>query len=211
MSYICSKIKLLAAKKRWRKRNAHNATRLGNRTFDFNNITVGNYSYGTINISTSCRSPRLRIGSFCSIAEGVTFITEDDHPLNTFSTFPFKVMVLGVDEPEALSKGGIILEDDVWIGHGATILDGVTVHRGGVVAAGAVVSKDVEPYTIVGGVPARPLKKRFDNETISRLSQFDYSSVDRLFIEKNLDLLYSPLVGDTIEVLLNDIRSGDEL
>ena len=132
-------------------------------------------------------------------------------PTDRFSTFPFKVMALGEEGPEATSKGGIVLEDDVWVGYRATILDGVTIHRGGVVAAGAVVCKDVPPYTVVGGVPAKPIKQRFDDATIARLMEFDYSKVDRLWIQERIQQLYSPLDEHVMLELLNEPGSGDEL
>ena len=124
---------LVLAHKRylWRKRNADNGTSLGRFVIGTDNITVGRGSYGPISVLTSESNPHVSIGAYCSIAEGVTFVTGDDHPLNTFSTYPFKVMTLGDSNPEAISKGGIEIDDDVWIGFGATILDGVHIHRGG--------------------------------------------------------------------------------
>ena len=115
----------------WRKRNANNGTSLGRYLVGTENISIGRGSYGPISILTSDINPKVTIGSFCSIAEGVTFITSDEHPVNYFSTYPFKVRLLGDKESEALTKGGIVVEDDVWIGYGATILDGVHIQRGG--------------------------------------------------------------------------------
>ena len=204
---------LVLAHKRylWRKRNADNGTSLGRFVIGTDNITVGRGSYGPISVLTSESNPHVNIGAYCSIAEGVTFVTGDDHPLNTFSTYPFKVMTLGDSNPEAISKGGIEIDDDVWIGFGATILDGVHIHRGGVVAAGAVVTKDVAPYTVVGGVPAKPLRTRFAQDTINKLLAFDYAAMDHKFIETHIDALYSPLEPSVLGGLLNDAGSGNEL
>ena len=208
---IRTKISLLRTKMRWRGINGDNGTYPVSPIADLSNIEIGRYSYGPIDVHTSSIAPCLTIGSFCSIASDVVFVTHDEHPTDRFSTFPFKVMVLGEEGPEATSKGGIVLEDDVWVGYRATILDGVTIHRGGVVAAGAVVCKDVPPYTVVGGVPAKPIKQRFDDATIARLMEFDYSKVDRLWIQERIQQLYSPLDERVMRELLNEPGSGDEL
>lgn len=201
---------LVFARYFWRTRNANNGTSLGRYLVGTENISIGRGSYGPISILTSDKNPKVVIGSFCSIADGVTFITGDEHPTDRFSTYPFKVILLGDKEGEALTKGGIIVEDDVWIGYGATILDGVHIHRGGVVASGAVVSKDVPPYTVVGGVPAKPIHTRFDSETIERLLSFDYSTMDMQFVKDHLDLLYAPLNSDALKELLSDAEDRNE-
>lgn len=123
--------RLSIAKLKWRRRNSGNGTYLDAHAVGFDNISVGDWSYGPLRIVTSSPNPSLRIGSFCSIAEGVSFITCDEHPLDHFSSFPFRVRMLGESMPEAIDKGGIIVEDDVWIGYGATVLDGVKIGRGG--------------------------------------------------------------------------------
>lgn len=99
-------IGLNRAKVRWRKRNPGNGTNLGLRAVGTDNIEIGDYSYGTLNVLTSAANPRLKIGRFCSIARDVTFVIDDNHPTDTFSTFPFKVVALGKLGPEALSRGG---------------------------------------------------------------------------------------------------------
>lgn len=83
----------------------------------------------------------LNIGSYCSIAQKVSFIMNNEHRMDTFSSYPFKHYFTKDKDPEALSKGGINIGDDVWIGFGATILDGVTIGTGAVIAARAVVTK----------------------------------------------------------------------
>lgn len=208
---IKNAIKLNAAKARWRRRNRNNGICLDAHAVGFDNLSVGDWSYGPLRIVTSAPNPSIRIGRFCSIAEGVSFVTCDEHPLDHLSTFPFRVRVLGEDKPEAFGKGGIVVGDDVWIGYGATILDGVHIGRGAVVAAGAVVTKDVEPYTIVGGVPAKPIKKRFAEDVIERLLEFDYSKVDKDFVEAHLEQLYRPLGGHSLGELLGKPKSGHEL
>lgn len=203
--------RLSIAKIKWRRRNPGNGTYIDAHAVGVDNITVGDWSYGPLRIISSSPSPSVRIGRFCSIAEGVSFVTCNEHPLDHLSTFPFRVKVLGESGPEAFSKGGITVDDDVWIGYGATILDGVHIGRGGVVAAGAVVTKDVEPYAIVGGVPAKPIKKRFSQDIIDRLVDFDYSKVDKGFVRAHLERLYRPLDDSLLEALLDEPGSWDEL
>ena len=119
---------------------------------------------------------RLTIGKFCSIACGAKFLFNSaNHTLGSLSTYPFPIFFeewgLPVEDiPRAWdNKGDIVIGNDVWIGYEAVILAGVTVGDGAVVGTRAVVTKDVPPYTIVGGVPAKPIRKRFSEAVIDRL------------------------------------------
>jgi acyl-[acyl carrier protein]--UDP-N-acetylglucosamine O-acyltransferase len=116
-----------------------------------------------------------------------------DHPLNHFSTFPFKVVALKTEAAEAVSKGDITIADDVWIAKDCTILSGVSIGQGSVIAAGAVVTKDIPPYAIAGGVPAKVIKYRFDDTTIKKLLKVDFKKIDKKFIGEHLDQLYKDL------------------
>lgn len=121
---------------------------------------------------------RLQIGKFCSIACGAKFLFNSaNHTLISLSTYPFPLFfeewgleVLDVKKAWD-NKGDIIIGNDVWIGYEAVILAGVTIGDGAIIGARAVVTKDVPPYTIVGGVPAKPIKKRFCDDAISSLLQ----------------------------------------
>lgn len=128
---IKAKLSLLKTKWLWRRGNEANGTYPVSPIADLSNIQIGRFSYGPIDLHSSSKAPHLKIGICCSIASNVVFVTHDDHPTRSFSSFPFRVMALGDVAPEAIGKGGIVLEDDVWIGYRATILDGVTIHRGG--------------------------------------------------------------------------------
>ena len=155
-------------------------------------IDIGKNTYGTINALMFNRDSKLIIGSYCSIAPQVSFIVSADHFTNHISSFPIKVKIL--EEPyEGVSKGDIVVGDDVWIGYGATILSGVHIGQGAIVAAGAVVTKDVPPYAIVGGVPAKVIKYRFEPEMIEELLKVDYSKLTKEMIEEHIDDLYSEL------------------
>lgn len=155
-------------------------------------VHIGNYTYGTLNISTMNSGCILRIGAFCSIGPDVLFIGCAEHNTKLISTYPFLNKLIS-GESEALSKGDIIVDDDVWIGQRATIMSGVHIGQGAVVAAGAVVTKDVPPYAIVGGVPARVIKYRFEPEMIEELLKIDYSKLTKEDIEKHIDELYVEL------------------
>ena len=179
--------------RKWREKNLHNETFLTYPLFDVNCVTVGKGTYGPINVEMSRHDTYLKIGNFCSIANGVTFVLSAEHNTSLISTYPFKVLYTKTAQSEALAKGDIVVDDDVWIGYGATILSGVHIGQGAVIAAGAIVTKDVEPYQIAAGVPAKPIKYRFDKEMIDELLKVDFSALDRETIEKNIDTLYSPL------------------
>lgn len=100
-----------------------------------------------------------------------------------------------------MTKGPIVLEDDVWIGYGATVLSGVTLGKGSVVGAGALVCGDVPSYAIVAGIPAKVIRYRFDDETRARLAAIDLGKVDAAFARKEIGLLESPLDDGALELL----------
>lgn len=119
---------------------------------------------------------KLIIGKFCSIACGAKFIFNSaNHKLSSISTYPFPIFFeewgLNVKDITAAwdNKGDIVIGNDVWIGYEAVILSGVSIGDGAVIGTRAVVTKDVPPYTIVGGVPAKPIRKRFQREIVDTL------------------------------------------
>ena len=119
---------------------------------------------------------RLIIGKFCSIACGAKFLFNcANHTLKSLSTYTFPLFYEDWDLEQSDvatawdNKGDIVIGNDVWIGYEAVIMAGVHIGDGAIIAARAVVTKDVPPYTIVGGVPARPIRKRFDEEVIQKL------------------------------------------
>ena len=121
---------------------------------------------------------KLVIGKFCSIACGAKFLfTSANHKQKSLSTYPFPIFFeeWGLDVRDITdawdNRGGISIGNDVWIGYEAVILSGVTVGDGAVIGARAVVTRDVPPYTIVGGVPAKPIRRRFSEDTVSALEK----------------------------------------
>lgn len=185
MSRIRDIITRIPLKMKWRKLNPHNTTAIVGEC-DLSLIRAGRYCYGPIHALTFDDKDHLYIGDFCSIAQGVTFIVSADHALDRLSTFPMRVKVLGENVMEGTGKGDIVIGDDVWIGYGATILSGVRIGQGAVVAAGAVVSSDVPPYAVVGGVPAKVLKFRFPDEVITKLLRIDYSKLTPEIIREHV-------------------------
>ena len=178
----------------WRKRNAHNETRLGLDT-DIDAIHVGNYTYGKLNVLNEGKQFKLKIGHFCSIGPNVKFILHADHNVKSISTFPFHAKCLYDGTGDAVSNGDILVEDDVWLGSDSTVLSGVKIAQGAVVAAGSVVTKDVPPYAIVGGVPAKVIKYRFSEELIKALMKVDYSKVTREQVVAHIEKLDNELTS----------------
>ena len=160
-------------------------------TFSLDIFKSGKYSYGELNIVAFNNDHELKVGNYVSIAQHVYFLLSSEHYLNHISTFPFKVKVTRELEEESFGKGDIVIQDDAWIGYGSLIMSGVTIGQGAVIAAGSVVTKDVPPYAIVGGVPAKVIKYRFDEKTIKELLKIDYSKLTKDDVEKHIDELYS--------------------
>ena len=124
---------------------------------------------------------KLKIGKFCSVACGAKFLfTSANHAMKSLSTYTFPIFFeeWDLDVKNITSawdnKGDIIIGNDVWIGYEAVILSGVKIGDGAVIGTRAVVTKDVPPYTIVGGVPARPIRKRFSDDIISELLRIQW-------------------------------------
>ncbi len=141
---------------------------------------------------------RLVIGKFCSIACGAKFIfTSANHSLKSLSTYPFPIFFEEWDLDMINitnawdNKGDIIIGNDVWIGYEAVILSGVTIGDGAIIGTRAVVTKDVPPYTIVGGVPAKPIRKRFDDKTIAKLYELKWWDWPEERIKANLEIIQS--------------------
>jgi virginiamycin A acetyltransferase len=169
------------------------------------NIVVGDYTYyddfaDVKNFERNVKyhfdfvGDQLIIGKFCMIASGVTFIMNGaNHLTDALSTYPFAIFggawkdaMAGKTYPQ---KGNTVIGNDVWIGYNATIMPGVQIGDGAIIASNATVVKDVEPYSIVGGNPAALIKKRFDASTIQQLLELQWWNWDIEKITANLHWL----------------------
>ena len=151
---------------------------------------------------------KLKIGKFCSVACGAKFLfTSANHTMKSLSTYPFPIFFeeWGLDGKDISNawdnRGDIVIGNDVWIGYEAVILSGVTIGDGAIIGTRAVVTKDVPPYTIVGGVPAKPIRKRFDDETIKKLEEVRWWNWDDEKIRQSIRAIQN---GDIVALELLD-------
>ncbi len=191
-------LKVGKRKKKWHKLHPNSDTTPMN-DFDFEHVLIGKGTYGELNVVDFGGNAKLIINNYVSIAQHVSFILNAEHYTDHISTYPFKVKILRTQNTESFSKGNIIVDDDVWIGYGATIMSGVHIGQGAVVAAGAIVTKDIPPYAIVGGVPAKIINYRFEDAIIKELLKVDFKMIDEHLISTYQDDLYEKLT--TIEQL----------
>lgn len=139
---------------------------------------------------------KLVIGKFCSIACGAKFIfTSANHTLRSLSTYPFPLFFeeWGLERKNITDawdhKGNIVIGNDVWIGYEAVIMQGVTIGDGAIIGTRAIVTKDVPPYAIVGGVPAKLIRKRFSDETIAKLLEIQWWNWSKEAILANIQAI----------------------
>ncbi|NNM73369.1 CatB-related O-acetyltransferase [Enterovirga aerilata] len=157
-------------------RNPHNATALHlahlSRRYGF---SIGAHSYGRPKVRFPESGAKLTIGRFCSIADKVEILLGGNHRTDWVTTFPFAAFpelwpgAAASGSAYHGSRGDVVIGSDVWLGSAAMIMSGVAIGHGAVVAARAVVTKDVPPYAIVGGNPARPIRTRFTEERVEAL------------------------------------------
>lgn len=161
------------------------------------NWEIGNHTYGTPFVMDSGIS-NLKIGKFCSIAPGVNIIL-GNHITNTASTYPFsslKTFWPGARKNSIAdheSKGDVNIGNEVWIGSNATIMPGVKIADGAVIAANSVVTKDVKPYSIVGGNPAKLIRMRHSDEIIEALLQIKWWDWSDEEVDNNIKYLMSDI------------------
>jgi acetyltransferase-like isoleucine patch superfamily enzyme len=159
-------------------------------------IQMGKHTYGLRRGMVLIATGRecLTIGSYCSIGEGVRFLF-GEHDLSHVSTFPLRSLLFGdgVTNYDAIEKGPITIGNDVWIGANAIILSGVSIGDGAVIAAGAVVTRDVPAYAVAAGVPARIIKYRFTPEQIDALLALRWWEWPEEQIRERLDLFYGDI------------------
>jgi acetyltransferase-like isoleucine patch superfamily enzyme len=167
-------------------------------------VTMGRHSYFKPTIEWQWGDTgHVTIGSFCSIVHDSVMMLGGIHPSEWVSTFPFRV-VMGIEERMftdgmPYSRGDIVIGNDVHIGREARVLSGVDIGDGAVVAAYSVVTKDVRPYAIVGGNPAREIKRRFTDEQVERLLRIRWWEWPDEKIVENVDLLSSERIEEFLD------------
>ncbi len=170
--------KLRKHRKEWRAGNPHNRT-VAITQFPVSKVKVGNNSYGDLRIiSYNDKGEGLEIGHYVSIANGVQFLLGGNHFYKRFTTYPFVAKFVDFQYVETWTKGKIIVGDDVWIGTEAFIMPGVKIGQGAIIAAKAVVTKDVPAYAIVSGNPATVIKYRFAEDLIQKLLTIDFAGIN---------------------------------
>jgi len=175
---------------------------VGRFTYGFNNISVIQYGEGA----------SLKIGAFCSISASVKIFLGGNHRTDWITTFPFGHIYQnelgGADiKGHPATKGDVIIGDDVWIGQGVTIMSGITIGSGAVIAANATVVKNVLPYHIVGGNPAKILKKRFENEIVELLLKLKWWDLPIEIIGQINKILSSPPEKKLLTDLLENFKA----
>ena len=166
-------------------------------------LVIGRHTYGCPRIFNYHGSERkVVVGSFCSISPGVEVITGGIHRADWVSTYPFRIkwsMKGAFEDGMPSAKGDVVIGSDVWLGTEAMVLSGVTIGHGGIVAARSVVTRDVPPYAVVAGVPAKIVRYRFKPDVIQRLLEIKWWEWDDARIRELVPLLSSNQVERFLE------------
>ena len=167
----------------------------------YSKYSIGRFSYGEPKVVGFKNLSNFKVGSFCSINPEVTILLDGEHRIDWVTTYPFSVLFNEFQQftGDPATKGDVIIGNDVWIGMNVTILSGVKIGDGAVVGAGSVVVKDVPPYAIVGGVPAKLIRMRFDQKTVDSLIKIKWWDWDLQRIRENMPLLLSNHMEDFIK------------
>jgi acetyltransferase-like isoleucine patch superfamily enzyme len=167
---------------------------------------IGEWTYGWPKILTFSTGARLKIGNYCSIAHGATILLGGEHQVDWVTTYPFPAFFPNAPsgEPWSGNKGDVVIGHDVWIGQDAFILSGVTIHSGAIVGARAVVTRDVEPYSIVAGNPARHIRYRFREEIRESLLKIAWWE----WPDESLRAAWPMLLSRNVEEFVEKYRSA---
>jgi acetyltransferase-like isoleucine patch superfamily enzyme len=170
-------------------------------------MSFGKYTYGNPRIYWENNDAKLIVGNFCSIAENVNIFLGGNHRTDWVTTYPFGHIhpttfnkFNGVGHPS--TKGNVIIGNDVWIGYGVTIMSGVTIGDGVVIANNSHVVKNIEPYSLVGGNPAKLIKYRFTQEQIEKLLEIKWWNWDEEKINEFTPLLCNNNIDEFIKFAL---------
>ena len=170
-------------------------------------MSFGKYSYGKPNIIWNNDKAKLVIGNFCSIASNVNIYLGGNHRTDWITTYPFGHInqdkfteFNGIGHPS--TKGDVIIDNDVWIGSNVTIMSGVTIGDGVVIANNSHVVKNAEPYSLIGGNPAKFIKYRFTTEQIEKLLEIKWWFWDDEKINKLTPFLCSNNIDEFIKLAI---------
>jgi acetyltransferase-like isoleucine patch superfamily enzyme len=170
-------------------------------------VNAGDFSYGCPHILHYGENSKLIIGKYCSISSNVYILLGGNHRHDWVTTYPFSAPELNEIWREAkdiqghpATKGNIEIGNDVWIGHGATIMSGVKIGDGAVIGSMTVVTKDVRPYAIVAGNPAKEIKRRFNDLIIENLLQMKWWNWSEEKIKKNITRLCSDNISNFFKI-----------
>lgn len=172
-----------------------------NQNKKYKNHSIGDFTFGKpmIYFDPTDKNQKVSIGKFCSIARNVTIYAGAEHHYNWISQYSFNKFKIFNEKQLIKTKGPVIIGNDVWIGDSAFILSEVTIGDGAVIGANSVVSKNVDPYSIVVGNPAKHIKYRFSNEQIASLLKIQWWNWDIQKIENSFPLLLSDNIDNFIQ------------
>lgn len=167
-------------------------------------MSYGRHTYGKAEVSTWDKGANLIVGNFCSIARGLQVFLSGNHRTDWVTTYPFGHINQNVfnsfsGEGHPLTNGDVVIGNDVWIGANATIMSGVTISDGAVIANNSHVVKNVEPYSVVGGNPAKHIKYRFTQDQIDKLLQIKWWDRDDDKVNEFAPLLCQPDINKFIK------------
>ena len=175
-------------------------------------VKIGEHTYGaeSMKVQQWGEGAKLYIGKFCSIAGKVEVMLGGNHRVDWITTYPFGHVSKNAfpkysGEGHPATKGDVNIGNDVWIGDGATILSGVTIGDGACIGTKSLVTKNVPPYTIVGGNPAKVIKKRFSDDIIEKLLEAKWWHLDDYIIDHISPLLCSDDFDQLFKVI-KDIK-----
>lgn len=205
MKRLFEVLNLFIFKKQWKKINSHNYTYAINK-FNLETVEIGNKTYGPIELYNDVPNIKLKVGSYCSIGKDTIFLLGNEHNYRKISTYPFKYKILKKTKYESYSKGDIIVDDDVWFGQKTTILSGVHIGQGAIIATGSVVTKSVPPYAIVAGVPAKIIKYRFNETIVKELVKIKYENLSESKIQLLEKILYEEINENNVKEIVDKIN-----